>query len=111
MDDRDAECARLCRESQRLCLETAIYLSTSNRPVEAAHLRLFFSCAELCHTSAGLLVGDAHLARRATSACAELLDRCARICDEFGDDPTLRACADACRRCAEACYQLAPLAA
>jgi hypothetical protein len=36
-----------------------------------------------------------------------LLDRCARDCEAFGDDPVMRACAEACRRCAESCRKMA----
>ena len=111
MDDHHAECVRLCRECHEICLQTATHLSTSHPRLEVSQIRLLFSCAELCQMSAGLLQGGAHPVGRAAVACADLCDRCARLCDELDDDPAVRACAQACRHCAEACRSLAALAA
>ncbi len=41
-------------------------------------------------------------AGRRDEAYGCLCERAAAACDAFGDDPTMRACAEACRRCAGA---------
>jgi len=117
MDTRDArddglrDPRTLCLECHTRCLEAATYLSTSGHRVEATQIRLLFNCAALCLTSASLLRGGSDVAGRASGACAEVCERCAGLCDQYGDDAAMRACAEACRRCADACRRLAAMAA
>ncbi len=97
-----------CLETYRTVMETVTHLQGDGRRIDAEAIRLLFNCAEICHATASLLRGADV---RALGLCAELCERSAAWCEEFGDDPRLRACAEACRRCADHCVDLAVAAA
>jgi hypothetical protein len=81
------------------------------RHAESAHIRLMLDCAEICQTSANFMLRGSELHSRTCGVCAEVCERCARDCEQLGDDAHMRACAEACRRCADSCKHMAALAA
>jgi hypothetical protein len=102
------ECVDACSECHRICLETVQHcLERGGRHAEAAHIRTLLDCAQVCATSADLMLRGSDLHAAICTACAEVCERCAEDCERFSDDPLVRACADACRRCAESCRQMA----
>ncbi|MCX6023477.1 MAG: four-helix bundle copper-binding protein [Chloroflexi bacterium] len=48
---------------------------------------------------------------RLSGACAELCERTAQACDQFGGDRQMQNCAEACRACADACRKMSKMAA
>jgi hypothetical protein len=95
------DCGRICWETLTHCLQQG------GKHAEASHIRLLVDCAEICQTTANFMLRASELHGRTCGACAEVCERCARSCDQFGDDAQMRACADACRRCAQSCRQMA----
>ena len=90
----------------RTCLGTAMThcLEQGGRHVEPKHFRLMMACAEMCRTSAHvMLIGTEHH-EHTCRACAEICEACARSCEEVGD---MQDCVDACRHCAESCRRMA----
>ncbi len=101
-------CIATCQECHSTCLQTVTYcLQQGGRHAEAAHIRVLLDCAELCQTSANFMLRGSELHGRICGVCAEVCERCAQDCDQFGDDPQMRACAEACRRCAGSCRHMA----
>jgi hypothetical protein len=111
MTEQTRQCIELCLDCHRICLETVTHLQASGRPVGADAVRLLFNCAEACHLGAGLLRAGGAASGRAWGICADVCAESARYCEEFADNPRMRACAEACRRCAEACHEMAAIAA
>ena len=108
MNDEMRRCIDECLSCFRTCLETVTHcLEKGGRHAEASHIRLLLDCAEICETSAGFMLRTSDLHTRTCAVCVEICERCARECEAFGDDPVMRACAEACRRCAESCRKMA----
>ncbi len=108
ISDAMRECIRNCTQCHDICLETSAYcLQMGGKHAEAAHLRLLLDCAEICQTSANFMLRGSDLHQRTCAICAEICERCAQDCEQFGDDARMRACADMCYRCAESCRRMA----
>jgi hypothetical protein len=102
------ECVQTCLDCHRSCLETVRYcLQQGGRHAEAKHVQLLLDAAEICQLNAGFMLRGSEFHGRTCAVCAEVCERCAQSCDQFGDDPQMRACAEACRRCAESCRPMA----
>jgi hypothetical protein len=78
-------------------------LERGGEHVEAQHFRLMMACAEMCRSSAHILLTRSSLYRSVCRACAEICEQCSHSCDRIGD---MQECADACRSCAESCEEL-----
>lgn len=99
-------CIDECLACYRTCLSMAMNhcLEAGGPHVEKAHFTLMAECAEICRTSAHLmLIGGAHH-KRTCAVCAEICDACAADCERVGD---MQDCVEACRRCAESCRRMA----
>src|ERR1700682_6009384 len=59
---------------------------TRGKQAEAAHIRLLLDCAEICQTSANFMLRGSELQGDTCGACAEVCDRYAQACAQFGDD-------------------------
>ena len=79
-------------------------LEVSGQHAEPKHFRLMLACAEICQTSANLMLMGSDYHKRICAICAEICEACARSCEEIGD---MQDCVDACRRCAESCRRMA----
>ena len=99
-------CIDECRRCHSTCLSTAMNhcLETGGRHVEPKHFRLTIACAEICQTSANVMLMGSDLHRHTCAVCAEVCEECALSCAEVGD---MQDCVDACRRCAESCRNMA----
>jgi hypothetical protein len=97
-------CIDDCQECAAICLETSNHcLMLGGRHAEAGHIRLLLDCAEVCQTTAGLLLRASALYRLQTGVCAEACRQCASSCDQFPEDATMQLCTRICRKCAESC--------
>lgn len=103
------ECIEACQSCQQICLESVNHcLERGGKHAEADHIRMLLACAEICATSARLmLLGSPHHPR-VCDVCAEVCAACAEDCSRF-DDEMMTRCADACRRCAESCREMASM--
>jgi cob(I)alamin adenosyltransferase len=102
------ECIEECSTCHHVCLLTSAYcLSQGGKHVEPTHLALLADCADICQTTANLLLRGSDQHATACAACEAICRACERSCAAFSDDSNMRECADACRRCADACEKLA----
>ncbi|WP_437316163.1 four-helix bundle copper-binding protein [Sorangium sp. So ce385] len=95
---------------QSICVQTIQHcLQMGGSHVEPSHLRLMQDCAEICETTATMLLRSSPQHNQVTAACASICELCAQNCDRFTGDAQMKACADECRRCAAACQQVAQM--
>ena len=79
-------------------------LPAGGRHVEPEHFRLMLACAEICRTSAHvMLIGTEHH-KHMCRECADVCEDCARSCEAVGD---MQHCVEQCRACAESCRKMA----
>lgn len=96
------ECMR--RYRTRLGMATNQCLAVGCRHVEPEHFRLMMACAEICRTSAHVMLIGLPKHRHTCRACAEICEACAKSCEAVGD---MQDCADQCQACAESCRRMA----
>ncbi len=100
-DDEMQECITGCLACHATCLQTVAHcLDVGGAHVTQQHVRLLLDCAELCLSSAHLMITRSPYAGRSCALCAEACRACEAACLEMKDAADLR-CAAACRRCAE----------
>ncbi|MCC4299063.1 four-helix bundle copper-binding protein [Aurantimonas coralicida] len=106
MSDEMQSCIDENLRCYQTCLSMAMNhcLEVGGEHARKSHVALMMACAEICRTSAHLmLIGSEHH-RRTCAACAEICAACADDCERVGD---MDACVEACRRCAESCCRMA----
>jgi uncharacterized protein DUF326 len=102
------ECIEECSTCHHVCLLTSAHcLSQGGAHVRAEHLTLLADCADVCQTTANLMLRGSEQHGFTCAACAAICSACEQSCAAFPDDRAMRECADACRRCADACEKLA----
>jgi hypothetical protein len=99
-------CIEECLRCYQLCLAEASQhcLEAGGKHVEPEHFRLMLACAEICRTSAHMMLLGVEQHKASCAACAAICEACARSCAEVGD---MQECVEVCRRCAESCRQMA----
>jgi hypothetical protein len=102
MENNMQDCIDACTACHRSCLGMALThcLEKGGRHVEPDHLRLMFSCAQLCATCADLQLGASPFASRLCALCADACAACADSCRPLDG---MEDCVAACSRCAETC--------
>jgi hypothetical protein len=102
------ECIEECSTCHHIALLTSSYcLAQGGKHVEPGHLTLLADCADICQTTAKLMLRGSEQHAAACAACAAICRACEQSCAGFPDDRHMRECADACRRCAESCEKVA----
>lgn len=99
-------CIDNCLVCFRECLSMVMghCLEMGGKHTEPSHFKLMMACAEMCRTSAHLmLIGTEHH-RHTCQECAEICRQCADDCERIGD---MQSCVDACRKCADSCEKMA----
>lgn len=99
-------CIDECLRCHITCLNMAMShcLEKGSQHVEPTHFQLMMACAEICQTSANVMLMGSKLHKRTCAVCAEVCEECARNCEQVGE---MQECVDACRRCAESCRNMA----
>lgn len=99
-------CIEACLKCYATCLSMASghCLEVGGTHAEPAHLRLMLACAELCRTSAHMMLLGTPQHRRTCRECAALCRDCAADCERLGG---MEDCVAACRACAEQCEAMA----
>lgn len=101
------ECVEECSTCHHVCLLTSAHcLSLGGVHAEPGHLTLLADCADICLTTANLLLRGSEHYEATCAACLEICRACEASCATIRDDVNMRECGDACRRCAEACQKL-----
>lgn len=99
-------CIDACQRCHATCLQTAMQhcLQAGGPHTEPKHFQLMMACAEICRTSAALmLIGSpSHLMQ--CDLCAKICEECAADCERIGG---MEECVAACRACAKECRQVA----
>jgi hypothetical protein len=100
------DCIRECLSCYQTCLSMAMNhcLDLGGAHVEKAHFTLMMACAEMCRTSAHMMLIGSPEHKATCAACAEICARCADDCERIGD---MDECVAACRACAESCRAMA----
>lgn len=95
-------CIDACNHCHQTCLHEAMNycLDSGGKHVEPNHMRLMLNCAEICQTSANLMLSSSALSNQFCGICAEVCDACAASCEQTGD---MDACVKVCRECSESC--------
>ena len=105
------ECIDKCMECSTTCLELIPYcLNKGAEHAEAQHIMLLQNCAEICRTSATLMISNSQFSADLCNVCASVCNQCADSCKEFGDDQMMNQCATVCRECADSCKQTTKMA-
>ena len=98
------DCIRNCSECHDVCLQTVTHcLQRGGEHAAGEHVRLLLDCAQICRTSADLMLRGSDFHSATCAVCADVCTRCAAACEEMGEAFKLSECAAACRRCAESC--------
>jgi hypothetical protein len=102
-------CIQYCMDCVNMCEQTLTHcLTMGGKHASAAHMSTMMDCAEVCGTTAKLMLRSSQFHQRMCEICAEICDACARDCERLADgDETMLECADVCRTCAESCRQMA----
>jgi hypothetical protein len=79
-------------------------LETGGKHVEPAHFRLMMACAEICRTSAHIMLLNSPHHKHVCRECAEICTECAKDCERIGD---MDDCVRACKSCAASCRAMA----
>jgi len=100
-----SRCVDICLSCYRTCLQTAMdhCLEMGGEHVEPKHFRLMMTCAEICRTSAHvMLIGTPHH-KHTCAECAEICSESANDCERIGG---MAECVTQCRACANACREM-----
>jgi hypothetical protein len=111
MDAHMRHCIDECQTCHGICLETIQHcLEMGGEHAEPEHIKLLQACAAICQTSADFMLMQSDLHGLTCGVCAEVCERCAESCDQFGDDEMMQRCAEACRSCATSCREMEAMA-
>lgn len=99
-------CIEECLRCYQTCLDTAMghCLEQGGRHVAPEHFRLMMSCAEICRSSAHIMLTGSNQHQKSCAACAEICTACAEDCAKLDG---MKDCVTACLRCAESCRKMA----
>lgn len=99
-------CIQACLDCYRTCQQGAAVhcLEMGGKHVEPNHFRLMLDCAEICRSSAAVMLNSSRFSAAICQTCADICRACAKSCEEMGD---MEDCVAACERCADACEQMA----
>jgi hypothetical protein len=99
-------CIQNCLDCFKVCEQTLAGCFGKGNQVEASHLVLLKSCAEICHTSAKFMMMQSKFHMRTCEVCAEVCQACAESCEAIINDESMKKCAEVCRKCAESCSEM-----
>lgn len=105
------ECIQNCLDCFRTCLATVPHcLNLGGVHAGQDHITMLMECAEVCQTSARLMLIESALHTDQCGVCAKACQRCADDCQSMAEgDEQMTACAEVCRRCAKTCSDMASM--
>ena len=80
-------CIEECLRCYQTCLSTAMghCLEIGSQHAEPKHFSLIMACAEICRTSAHVMLFGSELHNRTCRFCAEICAHCAADCERIGE--------------------------
>ena len=101
--ERDmSTCIDCCLHCYRTCLEWLATRGLAGN--DAEHIRLMMACAEMCRTTAHIMLLRSPHHGHVCEDCAAICTECAKECERTGG---MESCVEACRFCAENCLAMA----
>ena len=99
-------CIDACQRCYTTCLQTAMRhcLEVGGEHTAPKHFRLMMACAEICRTSATLMLIGSPSHQMQCDLCAKICEECAADCERIGG---MEDCVTACRACAKECRHMA----
>lgn len=108
VDSSMRECIDACANCHAVCVATIDYcLKKGGDHANPEHIRTLQDCADVCRTSADLMLRGSPIHGSLCGVCAEACARAAESSAQWPDDEVMSACAEACRACAESCRSMA----
>jgi hypothetical protein len=101
-DEACGHCAAACQKAFHHCIIQA----SSGKLNHARMAQTAADCAAFCSLSAELLARHSAFMALSCQACGEACLRCARDCEPFANDPSMKACMAACQKCEETCRNM-----
>lgn len=98
------ECISNCLNSFRFCHEAAAFIQHDDAD-NIGLVKILRSCAEVCQTSARLMMMESPFHSQHCKVCAEICQQCAEACTDY-DYQIVKDCAQICRVCAESCARM-----
>ncbi len=103
-------CIDLCLDCSTSCLQLIPYcLKQGEDYAEASHILLLQNCADICRTSANLMISNSPFANAICKLCADICKQCADECEQFAGDQKMEQCAKICRQCADSCLSMSKM--
>lgn len=98
-------CVQACLKCYEVCMRmTATHcLETGGEHVAPDHIRLMLACAEICRTSAHLMLIDYADHKKLCALCITICEECAESCEKLDG---MEDCVKACQQCASACREM-----
>lgn len=98
-------CVDLCTVCSATCFNEAMNhcLEAGGDHLKPEHFRLMMACAEICRSSAAVMLTGVPQHVFVCNACAEICRACADSCEKVGD---MQDCVDICRKCAQSCEKM-----
>lgn len=94
-------CLQAWKNCHQVCLETLNYcLERPGRYKNVGLLCSLRDCAEMSLICIHLMTDGSEFMGRTGLICEEMCLKCAKACEELGDDPQLLECAELCRQSA-----------
>lgn len=111
MNQMMQDCIEACSRCHDTCVRMVDHcLTKGGKHAEAAHIKAFIDCSDLCHASEDFMLRSSALHARVCGLCAEACAACAASCEAINDDEMMQSCIDACRRCEASCRSMAQMA-
>lgn len=105
-DEKTQICIKACLECYKMCIEMSRHcLRMGGKHADAEHIQLLEDCANICRTSAEMMLRQSPYQTDICTLCAKVCEDCAVDCERF-DDEFMKQCAEVCRRCAESCKEM-----
>lgn len=102
------QCLENCIACHLLCIETMAHVMHGGHVhSEVTHLTALQDCAQICMLHADFMMRRSPHQAQIAEECADICDRCARLCEEHQDrDGEMKRCGEACRKCQISCAMM-----
>jgi hypothetical protein len=102
-------CIQECLSCYTSCAQTVNHcLELGGEHAARDHIATLLACAEICRTSAHVMLLGSQFHRDTCRACSNICRACEADCRSMAhDDEAMARCADVCRSCAESCARMA----
>lgn len=99
--DNCRQCAKVCTTTLQYCTEK------KGRYGQATVTNALKDAISACKSAEDFIARGSKLQSKLASICAEACTVCAKSCESFKTDATMRSCADECRKCSGNCNKIA----